>query len=214
MYCPGVSLAGQLALCGVSRLHAVVAPTSEETQIYGLPLAMKLMPPDYLLYQDCQTKNTAVNRMLETAQKSGKTQIIAPQQGLTFSLGRATVTVIGPAHRVHTDERDDSLSLRVDYGGTAVLIMCGTTAGGEREILTSGANLRADALICARGGSGEATSSEFAARVAPKLALMTGKDPANSTKVTLQRTGAKVYTAADHGVMTLISDGQTISIRE
>ena len=115
---------------------------------------------------------------------------------------------------MHTDERDDSLSLRVDYGGTAVLIMCGTTAGGEREILTSGANLRADALICARGGSGEATSSEFAARVAPKLALMTGKDPANSTKVTLQRTGAKVYTAADHGVMTLISDGQTISIRE
>lgn len=210
----GIALAGQLLLCGVNRLNVVVAPTNEETQIYGLPLTMTLMQPDYLLYQDCQTKNSAVNRMLETAQKNGKTQLIAPQQGLTFSLGRATVTVIGPAHRVHTDERDDSLSLRVDYGATSVLMMCGATAGGEREILTSGANLRADALICARGGSAEATSSEFAAKVSPKIALMTGKDPANSAKVTLQRAGAKVYTAKEHGVMTLVSDGQTMTIRE
>ena len=210
----GVSLAGQLLLCGVNHLNAVVAPTNEEAQIYGLPLAMTLMQPDYLLYQDCQTKNTAVNRMLETAQKNGKTQLIAPQQGLTFSLGRATVTVIGPAHRVHTDERDDSLSLRVDYGATSVLIMCGITANGERELLTSGANLRADALICARGGSAEATSSEFAVRVSPKIALMTGKDTANSVKVTLQRAGAAVYTAAEHGVMTLVSDGQSMAFKE
>ncbi len=210
----GISLAGQLLLCGVNHLNAVVAPTNEEAQIYGLPLAMTLMQPDYLLYQDCQTKNTAVNRMLETAQKNGRTQLIAPQQGLTFSLGRATVTVIGPAHRVHTDERDDSLSLRVDYGATSVLIMCGATAGGEREMLTSGARLRADALICARGGSAEATSSEFAAKVSPKIALMTGKDPANSVKVTLQRTGAAVYSAQDHGVMTLVSDGQTMAFKE
>ena len=210
----GISLAGQLLLCGVNHLNAVVAPTNEEAQIYGLPLAMTLMQPDYLLYQDCQTKNTAVNRMLETAQKNGRTQLIAPQQGLTFSLGRATVTVIGPAHRVHTDERDDSLSLRVDYGTTSVLIMCGATAGGEREMLTSGARLHADALICARGGSAEATSSEFAAKVSPKIALMTGKEPANSVKVTLQRTGAAVYSAQDHGVMTLVSDGQTMAFKE
>lgn len=210
----GISLAGQLLLCGVNHLNAVVAPTNEQAQIYGLPLVMTLMQPDYLLYQDCQTKNTAVNRMLETAQKNGKTQLIGPQQGLTFSLGRATVTVIGPAHRMHTDERDDSLSLRVDYGATSVLIMGGATANGEREMMTSGARLRADALICARGGSAEATSSEFAAKAAPKIAMMTGGEPANSVKVTLQRVGAKVYTAAEHGVMTLLSDGQTMLIKE
>lgn len=210
----GAALTAQLLLCGVSHLNAVVAPTNEQEQIYGLPLAMTLMAPDYLLYQDCQTKSTAVNRLLETAKKNGRTQLIAPQQGLTFSLGRATVTVIGPAHRVHTDERDDSLSLRVDYGQTSVLIMGGVTANGEREILTSGVNLDADALICARGGSAEATSSELAAKVSPKIALMTGKDPANSVKVTLQRVGAQVYTGAEHGVMTLVSDGQTIRLKE
>lgn len=210
----GAALIAQLLLCGVSHLNAVVAPTNEQTQIYGLPLAMTLMTPDYLLYQDCQTKNAAVNRLLETAQKNGKTQLIAPQQGLTFSLGRATVTVIGPAHRVHTDERDDSLSLRVDYGQTSVLIMGSVTANGEREILTSGANLRADALICARGGSAEATAGELAAKVSPKLALMTGREPANSVKVTLQRAGAQVYTAEEHGVMTLVSNGQSIHIKE
>ena len=43
---------------------------------------------------------------------------------------------------------------------------------------------------------------------------MTGKSPANAVKVRLTRAGAQVYTAKEHGVMTLVSDGQTIQIRE
>lgn len=210
----GVSLAAQLLLCGVSHLNAVVAPCAEQTQIYGLPLAMTLMQPDYLLYQDSQVKNTAYNRLISTAQKSGKTQLLVPQQGLTFSLGRATVTFVGPAYRVHTDERDDGLSVRVDYGSTSVLIAGSITAAGERELVSSHTNLDADALICARGGSEDATGAEFVAAVSPSIALMTGKDPANSVKVRLTRAGAQVYAMPEHGVMTLFSDGQTMQANE
>ena len=75
-------------------------------------------------------------------------------------------------------------------------------------------NLDADALICARGGSEEATCTEFVSAVSPRIALMTGKDPANSVKVRLTRVGAQVYTAKEYGVMTLISDGQLLQIKE
>lgn len=208
----GVTLTAQLLLSGVSHLNAVVAMGSEQNQIGGLPLAITVMPPQYLLYQDSQTKGTAYNRLIAQAQKKSGIQLMVPQQGLSFMLGRAQVTVIGPARTVHMDERNDGLSIRVDYGSTSVLIMGGILASGERELISSGVNLKADVLICAQGGSEEATCAEFVAAVSPKIALLTGKDAANAVKVRLTRAGAQAYTAKEYGVMTLVSDGQTMSI--
>ena len=66
--------------------------------------------------------------------------------------------------------------------------------------------------ICAQGGSDEATGTDFAAAVSPKAALLTGKSPANPVIVRLQRAGAQVYTAKEHGVMTVYSDGSSIRV--
>ena len=210
----GVALTGQLLLCGVSHLNAAVAMGSQQSQIGGLPLAITLMPPQYLLFQDSQTKGAAYNRLIAQAQKKSGIQAIVPEQGLSFMLGRARVTFIGPARTAHTDERDDGLSVRIDYGSTSVLVMGAITAGGERELVSSRVNLDADALICALGGSEEATCAELVSAVSPTIALMTGKSPANAVKVRLTRAGAQVYTAKEHGVMTLVSDGETIQIKE
>lgn len=210
----GVTLTGQLLLCGVSHLNAAVAMSSQQSQIGGLPLAITLMPPQYLLFQDSQTKGAAYNRLIAQAQKKSGIQAIVPEQGLSFMLGRARVTFIGPARTAHTDERDDGLSVRIDYGSTSVLVMGAITAGGERELISSRVNLDADALICALGGSEEATCAELVSAVSPSIALMTGKSPANAVKVRLTRAGAQVYTAKEHGVMTLVSDGETIQIKE
>jgi len=210
----GAGICAQILLSGVKHLNAAVAMSSEQTQIGGLPLTIKLMPPQYLILQDSQTKGTAYNRLMTTAGRSSRIQILAPKQGLAFMLGRAKVTLIGPARTAHTDERDDGLSVRIDYGNTSVMIMGAITAGGERELITSRVNLNADALICARGGSEEATCAEFVNAVSPDVALMTGKSPANSVQVRLMRAGTKVYTAKEHGTMTLFSDGQTLQIKE
>lgn len=210
----GAGICAQMLLSGVKHLNAAVAMSSEQTQIGGLPLTITLMPPQYLIFQNSQTKGTAYNRLVTTAQRNAKIQLLTPKQGLSFMLGRAQVTLVGPARTAHTDERDDGLSVRIDYGSTSVLVMGAITAGGERELITSRVNLNADALICARGGSEEATCTELVNAVSPRIALMTGKNPANSVKVRLTRAGARVYTAEEHGSMTLVSDGQTIQIQE
>ena len=53
---------------------------------------------------------------------------------------------------------------------------------------------------------------EFAQAVSPQAALLTGRNPANPVIVRLQRAGAKVYTAREHGVMTVYSDGSSIRV--
>lgn len=208
----GPMLCGQLLLCGAGSLSAAAAMSSGETEIGGLGMAISMTKPGYLLFTDTQTKSKAYNSMLSAAQKTGVTQMVVPQQGLTFSLGRATVTVIGPTYRNHLDERDDGLSVRIDYGATSALVMGGVTGAGEREIRSAGAPLDADVLICAQGGTDDATSADFVAAVSPKAALLTGRKPANQVIVRLQKAGAKVYTARDHGVMTVYSDGANITV--
>jgi len=210
----GAGICAQLLLCGVKHLNAAVAMSCEPAQIGGLPLTIALMPPQYLIFQDSQTKGAAYNRMVSTAQQRSRIQLLTPSQGLSFMLGRAQVTIVGPARTAHTDERDDGLSVRIDYGQTSVIIMGPITAAGERELITSRINLDADALICARGGSEEATCAEMVDAVSPRIALMTGKDPANNVRVRLARAGADVYAASDHGVMTLFSDGTTMQIQK
>ena len=76
----GASLTAQLLLSGVGQLNAVVAMGSDAASIGGLPLAMTLMQPDYLLYPSSQTKGTAYNRLINTAEKSSKTQLMAAKQ--------------------------------------------------------------------------------------------------------------------------------------
>ena len=210
----GAGLCAQLLLSGVRHLNAVVATSSSQEQIGGLPLMMRLMPPNYLIYQDSQVKGEAYNRLIVTAQKMPTIQQIAPKAGLTFSLGRGTVTIIGPVRTPHKDERDDGLSIRIDYGATSVLIAGSITKNGERELISSRVRLGADALICARGGSEEASCTEFVSAVSPKIAVMTGREPDNSVKVRMTRAGAQVYTQKEHGVVTLYSDGQAMTIRE
>ena len=207
----GLLTAGQLLLCGAGNLSAAAAMDLHQGRTGGMEIVLSLMKPTYLLYPDSQTKSAAFNSMIERAKKSG-TQLIAPEQGLTFSLGRATVRFVGPKYKHHTDERDDGLSVRIDYGNVSVLVMGGVTQAAEREIISSGAPMDADVLICGLGGSEEATSGVLVTAVTPKIALMTGENPANAVRVRLERVGCKVYTAKEHGVMTVHSDGREIHV--
>lgn len=208
----GLLTGAQLLLCGAGRLSAAVAMSLEPGQMGGMNAVLSLTKPDYLLYPDTQTKRPDFNRMIEKAQHVGA-KLIAPDQGLTFSLGRSTVRFVGPKYKNHTDERDDGLSVRIDYGETSVLVMGTVTQAAEREIVSSGAPLDADVLICALGGGEEATGSVLVGAVTPQIAVMTGENPANAVKVRLERIGCRVYTIKEHGVMTIVSDGKQIEIQ-
>lgn len=207
----GLLLCAQLLLSGIRHVNVAVAMQSSDDQIGGMQTVLSLMKPEYLLYTDSQVKGNAYNAMMSAADKLTQMQRIVPDQGLTFSLGRATVTVVGPAVRHHTEDRDDGLSVRIDYGNTGVLVMGPITQGGERELVNSGARLDADVLIVK--GSEETASLTLVEAVAPKVALLTGKCPANPVKVRLQRAGAEVFTKEENGVMTVFSDGTTLTVQ-
>ena len=123
------------------------------------------------------------------------------------------MTFIGPARTQHTDSRDDGLTLRIDYGETSAVVTGCITSNGEKEIVASGAAVKCDALIVSRGGTEAATCAEWVEAAKPGVAFVTGKNPANSVRIRLQKAGATVYAAKENGVMTLYSDGQKITVQ-
>ena len=207
----GALLCGQLLLCGANHLSAAVAMSSEDEQLGAMKLALGMTKPDYLFVPPTQTKGKAYAQMIDAAEKQG-TQIVSAAQNMTFTLGRARVTFIGPARTQHTDSRDDGLTLRIDYGQTSVVVTGCITSNGEKEIVSSGAAAACDALIVSRGGTEAATCAEWVEAAKPKVALITGKNPANSVRIRLQKYGAPVSAAKENGVMTLFSDGQEITV--
>ena len=198
----------QMLLCGAFRLDAALAPASGQKDAAGLAFAVGIGHPAYLFYTDTQTRTGAWQNLLRAAKDA---DCLVPTPGMSFTLGRGTVTFLGPVRTGHPEEEDDSLSLRVDYGDTGVLIPGGITGAGEAELLASGANLKANVLITAGDGRGGATGERWIAAAAPEFALLTG-DVSESVRGRLTQGGAKVFSLSEYGVMTVYSDGSDVQV--
>ena len=72
-------------------------------------------------------------------------QVEVPAVGTVWQLGSATITLLGPVAQ-YSETNDTSLVLRVDYGSTSFLLTGDMEADAERDLVNSGANLKADVL--------------------------------------------------------------------
>lgn len=195
----------QMLLCRINRLDAVVAMDSSDENLGGMAFAMKLGKPAYLFYPDTQTRSRAFEEM--TASAAG-IETVVPKPGMAFNLGGARVTFVGPVYTHHKSDGDDSLSLRIDYGDTGILLTGPIGAEGERELMDSGAGLEATVLIRSSESAQDPMSAAFATAVSPRAVIAAG-EISWQTKGRLEQAGATVYSTRQSGVITLTSDGQT-----
>jgi len=126
--------------------------------------------------------------------------------------GGATVQVLWPARSwrpAGLPSNDDSLVLRLAYHGGSVLLTGDISAKVERELLASGQDLDSQFLKVAHHGSNSSNSSEFLARVNPRLAMITGGSgdfgnlPSPETLARLQEQGIRVFRSDVEGATTV-----------
>ena len=198
----------QMLLCGVSRLDAAVIPSSDGKDAGGMAFVIQTGKPSYLFLTGIVTQTAEWQRMEKAFPENRR---IIPTPGLSFNLGRGRVTFVGPGSEGYTANENRSLSLRVDYGGTSILIPGRMPKDGEQNLLSSRAVINADVLIAANGGEEGATGESLIAAVKPRIAVCTGNLDWR-VKARLQSAGAAVYTVKEHGVMTIRSDGTDVRI--
>lgn len=199
----------------VDHLDYIVCTHPHEDHIGGLPAALNVATVDYALCPVTFYDSDRFEAFSTYLERAG-VPITVPTPGDSFSLGSATVEVLGPAS-VTDDLNNSCIVLRITYGDTSFLFTGDAEYEEEQAILDSGAHLQSTVLKVGHHGSANSTSYRFLYEVMPQYAVISvGNNnpyghPTEAALSRLRDADVKVYRTDLQGDVTCTSDGTSVS---
>lgn len=138
--------------------------------------------------------------------------------GQRLWLGRALITVLGPAPGPPLAANDQSLVLRLDWRALSLLLVGDLGARGEALLLERGGPLRVRALKVAHHGSRFSSDASFLRAARPQLAVVSVgarnpfHHPSPEALGRLEAAGARVYRTDRDGAVILETDGRVLRV--
>lgn len=199
----------------IKHLDYVVATHAHEDHVGGLSGALSFATVGTALSPVTEYNSKAFSNFVNKLKEQSK-QITVPKPNDTFTIGSATVTVLGPVEE--TDETNDtSIVLRIVYGATSFLFVGDAEKAEEDSILDTNAELGSTVLKVGHHGSNSSTSYRFLREVMPEYAVIsvgTDNDYGHPTETVLSRlrdADVKVYRTDMQGDIICTSDGKNVS---
>ena len=159
----------------VDHLDAVICSHPDEDHCGGLAAVLAKYPAEHVYSSVTEYTTKVFSNVVKYADEQGH-PVEVPQTGDSWTLGSASVQVIGPV-QTYSDPNNGSLVLRVDYGGTSFLFTGDMEQNAEADLMASGANVQADVLKVGHHGSPTSSSEAFLEAVAPSIAVISvGED--------------------------------------
>jgi competence protein ComEC len=157
-----------------TRLDYALATHADADHIAGFSDVMKNFRVGQALIGHRPTQDFEYNQFAKTIAQC-RIPLGSLAAGERFDIEGVTVEVLWPPRATSspaTSDNDDSVVLRLVYGGVAVLLTGDIEAPAEAAILASGVDLRADVLKVPHHGSKTSSTSAFLDRVRPRCAVI------------------------------------------
>lgn len=200
---------------GVTTLDYVIGTHPHSDHIGGLDQVINTFEVDKVILPPVEHTTRTFEDVLDAIAAKGL-KITKPVPGSSYSLGRASFTVLSPVKDYGDDLNNWSVGIRLVCGSNS-FVMCGDAeAGAEQDIIDSGAVLKADVLKAGHHGSSTSTSDAFLKKVSPAWAVIQcGKGnsyghPHKETLEKLQTAGCQVLRTDEEGSIVAFCDGTDI----
>ncbi len=217
-YADGAGIVAYLEKQGVEKLELVVGTHPHEDHIGGLSVVLEAFPAEQVWTSAIPDSSKTVTAFLDAISDQGLTPR-QPEPGATFQLGDAVITVLGPVRTDYEDANDLSLVLMVQFGSSRFLFTGDMEQTAERDLLESGADVRADVLKVGHHGSSSSTGYLFLRAVAPtwgvlSLATENSYGHPNAEPMSRLRDAEVIVHRTDRqGTIVVITDGIQIDFR-
>ena len=202
---------------GADHLDYMVATHAHEDHIGGLSGALNYAAVDVAYCPVTEYSTKVFQNMVKYLGEQGKS-LTVPEPGEQFSLGSAQVEILGPV-KEYSDTNNTSIVLRIDYGETSFLFTGDMETGAERDLIDSGADLRATVLKAGHHGSDTSTGYQFLREVSPQYTVISVGEgnkyghPSDEVLSRFRDAGTEVYRTDMQGHIIAESDGKTVTFR-
>ena len=197
------------------HLDYIVGTHAHEDHIGGLSGAFEADTADVTFCPVTEYDSKAFRNFEARSDERGS-GITVPTVGDTFTLGEASVTVVG-VNSVPEDTNNTSIVIRIVYGDTSFLFTGDAEQETEEKILESGQDIESTVLKVGHHGSSTSTSQAFLDAVNPAYAIIScGKDnsyghPHSETLAKLASAGVEVFRTDELGDIYCTSDGSEVT---
>lgn len=160
---------------GIEKLDCVIATHAHEDHAGALGGILAVFPVETVYVTTLTYSSKCYNDFMYYVDQQGLTPII-PQPGDIYNLGQCKITFLGPV-KSYADTNDTSIVCRADFGSRSFLFTGDMETTAEADLLSAGANLKADVLKLGHHGSSTSTGYVFLREVAPMWGVIScGKD--------------------------------------
>lgn len=153
--------------------------------------------------------------------KADRKIIISPKQGQEFDFGGGCLLSVLSAHnKIREDENDYSIITKFSCLGKNVLLAGDASYKVEKELITSGVDLRADIFKASHHGSKTSNSKSFVAAISPNLTVISVgidnkfKHPNLDVLETFKKMSVDIYQTALDGSKSFLANNNEIIMKK
>src|SRR5256712_6154195 len=215
-------VAPALRSLGLLRIDILAIAHAHRDHLGGAAAIVRSFSPGAVWLGRMPLDDPAV-QAIERVAKEGGGAVVFPRRGARIVLGGARVDVLNPGRGVDGTgpaTNDDSLVLRVSFGGHGVLLTGDLEAALETILLGERRELGADLLKVGHHGSRTSTTGPFLRAVGPKLGVISvgatnpWGHPDAEVLGRLRDAGVEVYRTDRDGAIRFTTDGVSVWLTE